>query len=256
METTRTWNGDPGGTAGGIHRGVPRGGVRAILRALLIRRGTPAWDGLIRLSGGIGLIGIPLVLLLPWAGGLVAFALASVWVHGPASPLLPATYEPILILFGRVYYPVLLALIGTAANLVAEYLNYQLFRDLLARRALDRLTNDPRLLKLVALFNRRPFLVTWLISWSPLPDWTIRIMAPLARYPVRPWLLAMGLGRFPRFWVLASLGMWIHLDARILGWLAVIPAVFVGLGLARAAYRRRRRQGLALPLTESVPLAL
>lgn len=227
----------------------------AALRALLTRRGTPAWDGLIRLSGGIGLIAIPLVLLVPKAGALAAFALASVWVHGPASPFLPATYEPILILFGRLYPPVLLALIGTAANLVAEYLNYQLFKDLMARRALDRVTNDPRLLRLVTLFNRRPFLTTWFISWSPIPDWTIRILAPLSRYPVRPWLAAMGLGRFPRFWLLASLGTWIHFDTRILGWLAVIPASVVVLGLARAVLRRRHRRVLALPIPESVSLA-
>lgn len=209
--------------------------------ALRASRGTPAWDGLIRLSGGIGLVGIPLVLLLPGAGGLVAFALASVWVHGPASPFLPATYEPILILFGRVYPAVLLALIGTAANLVAEYLNYQLFKELLARRALDRWINDPRLLKVVALFNRRPFLTTWCISWSPVPDWTIRILGPLSRYPVRPWLFAMGLGRFPRFWLLAGLGRWIQIDGRLLGWLAAIPASVMVLGLIRAVYRRRRR---------------
>ncbi len=227
-----------------------------VLRAFLARRGTPAWDGLIRMSGGIGLVGIPLVLLLPATGALVAFALASVWVHGPASPFLPATYEPILFAYGRFYPPVLLALIGTAANLVAEYLNYQLYKELLARRALDRLTNNPRLLKLVALFNRRPFLTTWFISWSPLPDWTIRILAPLARYPVCPWLAAMGLGRFPRYWLLASLGTWISLDGRILAWIAVMPASAVVVGSARAAFRRRRRLAVAAPIAEPVPLAL
>ena len=228
----------------------------SVLRALRAPRGTPAWDGLIRMSGGIGLLGIPLVLLLPATGALVAFALASVWVHGPASPFLPATYEPILFAYGRFYPAVLLAFIGTAANLVAEYLNYQLYKELLARRALDRLTNDRRLLKLVALFNRRPFLTSWFISWSPFPDWTIRILAPLARYPVWPWLAAMGLGRFPRYWLLASLGTWISLDGRILAWLAVIPASVVMIGLARAGLRRRRRPVVASPAAEPIPLAL
>ena len=218
------------------------------LRALLIRRGTPAWDGLIRTSGAIGVVGIPLVLLLPESAGLAAFALASVWVHGPASPFLPATYEPLLILFGHLYRPVLIALIGTAANLLAEYLNYQFVSELLARRSLDRVTNDPRLLRLVALFNRRPFLTTWFISWSPIPDWTIRIMGPLSRYPVRRWLLALGLGRFPRFWFLASLSSWVMLDWRLLAWLAVIPASTVAIGLLRAAYRRRHPAALALSI--------
>jgi membrane protein YqaA with SNARE-associated domain len=226
-----------------------------VARALLTRRGTPAWDGLIRMSGGIALVGIPLVLLLPATGALVAFALASVWVHGPASPFLPATYEPILFAYGQLYPAVLVALIGTAANLVAEYLNYQLYKELMARRALDRLTTHPKVLKLVGLFNRRPFLTTWFISWSPLPDWTIRILAPLARYPVGMWLTAMGLGRFPRYWALAYLGTWLDLDWDILVWLAVLPACAGAIGLARAAYRRRRAV-IPSPITEPIPLAL
>jgi membrane protein YqaA with SNARE-associated domain len=203
-------------------------------------RGTPAWDGIIRLSGAIGLVGIPLVWLVPAAGGLVGFALVSVWVHGPASPFLPATYEPILILFGRLHAPLLLAVIGTAANLTAEYFNYQLFSEILAKRALDQLTQHRRSRWLVALFNRRPFLTTWIIAWSPLPDWVARIMGPLSRYPVRPWLLAMGLGRFPRFWLLASLGTWLHFDLGILAWLVLLPVSLVTVGLIRAGVRRRR----------------
>ena len=208
------------------------------IRALFARRGTPAWDALIRLTGVIGVLGIPLVLLWPEASGLTAFALASVWVHGPASPLLPATYEPILILFGGLYPPLLLAFIGTAANLLAEYLNYRVYGELLAQRQLDRVTSHPTLRRLVTLFNRRPFFTTWFVAWSPLPDWTVRILAPLARYPIRPWLLAMALGRLPRFWLLASLGRWVHVDARTLLWLALLPLGFVAYGLVRFALSR------------------
>jgi uncharacterized membrane protein YdjX (TVP38/TMEM64 family) len=223
-------------------------------RALLARHGTKAWDGLIRLSGAIGLIGIPLVVLLPDAGGLIAFALASVWVHGPASPLLPATYEPILILFGQLYPPFLLAVIGTAANLLAEYLNYHLYGELLAQRVLDRVTNDPRLLRLVGQFNRRPFLTTWIVAWSPLPDWTVRILAPLGRYPVRPWLVAMGLGRLPRFWLLAAAGTWIHLDPMVVRWLVVIPGVVVALAIIRVWSRSRHRLPPDVPVAELLPV--
>lgn len=137
----------------------------------------------------------------------------------------------------------------------ARDLNYHLFRELLAQRVLERVTKDPRLRRLVQWFNRRPFLTTWFVAWSPLPDWTIRILAPLSRYPVGPWLVAMGLGRFPRFWLLASLGGWMHLDARLLGGLAVLPLCLVGFGLIRARLRRRlpaagRCRLAALPASE------
>jgi membrane protein YqaA with SNARE-associated domain len=221
-----------------------------LLRELFSRRyGSPVWDTMLRLTAGLGLVAAPMVVLFPEVGGLAAFALASVWVHGPASPFLPASYEPILMMFGRVYPPVLLALIGTGANLFAEYLNYHLFAELLARKELDRLTGDRRVQRLVALFNRRPFATSWFVAWSPLPDWTIRILAPLGRYPVAPWLLAVGLGRFPRFWLLASLGRWIHLDMRLMGWLALVPALAAVAAVARAVRRRSAKS-----LTPAVPI--
>ena len=46
----------------------------------------------------------------------------------------------------------------------------------------------------------------WICSWSPLPYWSVRILAPLAGYSVRRYLLATFLGRFPRFWFFAALG--------------------------------------------------
>jgi len=46
----------------------------------------------------------------------------------------------------------------------------------------------------------------WLCSWSPLPYWSVRILAPLARYSMARYLLATFLARFPRFWFFASLG--------------------------------------------------
>ena len=42
-------------------------------------------------------------------GKLGSFVLTTLWVHGPWSPLLPAAYEPVLLLFGKLYPPLLIA---------------------------------------------------------------------------------------------------------------------------------------------------
>jgi len=47
------------------------------------------------LAGAAALIGIPLLLLAPCLGPVIGFLVVTIWVNGPVSPLLPATYEPI-----------------------------------------------------------------------------------------------------------------------------------------------------------------
>ena len=179
------------------------------------RFGSVTADRLLRGTGVMALLAIPLTLLWPVVAPLTAFLLVTVWVHGPASPFLPAAYEPVLLLFGRVYPPLLIGLLGTLGDLYVEYLDYQLFLGLGAFGPYRTLLKHPLFTRAVALFNRRPFLAVWLFAWSPLPDWMIRMIAPAARYPVRRYLLAMGLGRLPKFWLLAAVGAWWQPDRRL-----------------------------------------
>jgi ribonucleoside-triphosphate reductase len=178
-------------------------------RLLTRRYGTPMWDGLLR--GTAALAALAAVLALCWkdAALLAAFLMITVWVHGPISPFLPAAYEPTLLFFGRLYPPLLIGVLGTLGNLYVEFLDYCLFRKLGDFGPYRRFQDHPLFARAVRLFARRPFLTVWLFAWSPLPDWMVRLLAPAARYPVGRYLVAMGLGRLPRFWLLAALGSWL-----------------------------------------------
>jgi hypothetical protein len=205
------------------------------------RFGSVTADRLLRGTGVVALLAIPLTLLWPVVAPLTAFLLVTVWVHGPASPFLPAAYEPVLLLFGRVYPPLLIGLLGTFGDLYVEYLDYQLFLGLGAFGPYRTLLKHPLFTRAVALFNRSPFLAVWLFAWSPLPDWMIRVIAPAARYPVGRYLLAMGLGRLPKFWLLAALGAWWQPDRRlVLGVVAGSILLTAGMFLGRWAFTRLR----------------
>ncbi len=171
-------------------------------RALLFltrRYGNLAWDGVVRGSGVLALLAIPGVLWLPTAfGGLVGFTLVTIWVNGPLGIFLPATYEPILMLFGRVYPPLLVGFVGILGVLYVEYLNYHLYGKLLHLEGFRVVRESRTVRRVVGLFRRAPFFTVWLCSWSPLPYWAVRILAPISRYPTRKYLLATFLGRFPR----------------------------------------------------------
>ncbi|HEV2085241.1 MAG TPA: VTT domain-containing protein [Gemmatimonadales bacterium] len=140
------------------------------------------------------------------AASLVVFVLLSLACHGPLSPFLPATYEPILLFYGQLYPPLAVALLGAVASTAAEYLNYYLYRVLLDCRSLDRLMRSNGARPVTALFGRRPFLAIWICAWSPLPDWAARILAAHSRYPVHRYLAAFVVGRIPKFWLLAAVG--------------------------------------------------
>ena len=97
----------------------------------------------------------------------------------------------------------------------------------------------------LALFRRGPFLAVWIGTWSPIPDWTIRLLAPMSRYPLGRYLVAMGLGRFPRYWLFAELGRRVGVPGT---WLAAALSLSLIVGLV-VAWRHRAHASKAGPGT-------
>jgi uncharacterized membrane protein YdjX (TVP38/TMEM64 family) len=141
--------------------------------------------------------------------GLGSLALISAWCHGPASPFLPAAFEPVLMAYGRIYPPFVVALVGTAASIAAEAVNYLGYGYLLRGRYLRRVRKVSA--GLTKIFARRPFLACLLVASTPIPDWSARILAALACYSMRRYLLAFAIGRLPWFWLLATVGHVLHI---------------------------------------------
>lgn len=184
------------------------------------RHGNVVWDGLVRGSGLVSLMAIPAVLHYPKAGVLTGFVLMTIWINGPWAPLLPATYEPVLMLFGRMYPPVQIAALGIAGTLYVEFLNYHLYRRVLQLQALSRIREGRLITRLSGLYRRAPFVTIWLCSWSPLPYWLVRFLSPLIGYPVGKHLVATFLGRFPRLWFFAALGLFLPISGEALAAIA------------------------------------
>lgn len=69
---------------------------------LFRRRGTLQSDVFLRSSAVLSVIAIVALLQWPAVGPLIGFFFVTVAVNGPLSPLLPAAYEPVLMVAGRV----------------------------------------------------------------------------------------------------------------------------------------------------------
>ena len=212
--------------------------MKSVFHTLFRRRyGNPIWDGVLRLTAVVALLSIPLAIWVPRAGGMVGFGVLTIWVNGPISPFLPATFEPMLMLMGRVYPPLLVAVVGTAGTLYVEYLNYQLFSRVLQLSALERMRKGQTVEWVLKWFKKAPFFTVWMSSWSPLPYWPVRFISPLAGYDVKRHLTATFLGRFPRLWFFAALGLWWNAS---IGMLVLISMSGIGLAVAIYIYKRLR----------------
>jgi len=206
-------------------------------RALVRRRGTPQWDAVIRSTGVLALLAIYPTVRWPQLAGLVAFGMITIVMNGPISPLFPASYEPVLMLAGRAYLPLAVAVVATAGTLYMEYINYYIYKYAVFHPKLDRARESFWVRKSAELFDWSPFWAILILAFTPLPYWVARILGPLTHYPIEKYLLATFIGRFPRLWLYAAFGAWLPVSTPVmlLGTLTV-TVVF----LVAAAVRRRR----------------
>jgi len=174
---------------------------------------------------------------------LVTFFALALLVHGPLSPFLPTAFEATLLYYARLYPAWLLALVGTLGASVAESVNYRLVNCATELPKLARLADRPGVRWSVAAFRRAPFWTTVIVIFSPIPDSAVRLLAPLARYPLPKFLGAVALGRFPRLLLIAGVGRLVPLPtwALLCGGVALVGFVLGRQHVASAVRWLRAR---------------
>ncbi len=211
--------------------------MTGLAQHLLTRRGTPEWDAVLRVTGAVALLAIYPTTRWPGVAGLVGFFCLTLFVSGPISMVLPAAFEPMLMVAGRVYHPLLVTLIGVAGNLYMDYVNYHLYGAVMRHPRLERARNSKVVHYTLSLFRKSPFFAVWLCAWSPIPYWIVTILAPLSRYSRPKFLFATFLGRAPRVWFFATLGLVVPVSTQVLVTFAVAA---VAAGGAVALCKRPR----------------
>ena len=130
-------------------------------------------------------------------------------------------HEPVLLYFGNFYSPLTVALVAVSSTVLTEALNYSVFSYIADIELFRKTTGNKIVRKLVAQFNRFPFLAVWIAGFTPVPFYPFRFLVVIGRYPVMKYLLAVFLSRAPRFYILAYIGE----VFRFPGW--VLIALFV-----------------------------
>lgn len=113
-----------------------------------------------------------------------------------------------MIFAGTLYAPALVAIVGGMATVPASAIDYQLFKRALALGPIAQ-ANQSR----ISLFAQRAFLwQPWwtvvIVAFSPIPFYPVRLLAPMSNYPAPRYVVAVVVGRVPRYYLLAWGGSW------------------------------------------------
>jgi ribonucleoside-triphosphate reductase len=170
---------------------------------------------------------------------LVGYGLYAVPAHLLIS-FMP--HEPYQLYAAKLYPPPLVASVGVLACLVAITIDYWLIGWVVRHRLVAPKLDSSKAFKTAErFFGRAPFLLIVASAFLPVPFYPAKILAIAADYPISRFMIALVIGRFPRFWLLALGGQKVQAPNRGLFWVAVALAALGAWGIWRrwrAAHRR------------------
>jgi membrane protein YqaA with SNARE-associated domain len=164
-------------------------------------------------------------------------------------------HEPVLIWYGKFLNLWGLSAAAAAGTLVSAFLDYRIFAKVLNLRYSERYKSTEMYRKGHRWFYRMPFVSLVVAGFTPIPFFPFKFMVYSSKYPLWKYLLAVAVGRFPRYYLLATVGKvfqvpdWLIIAAflgmfalvymkKILGWLAALFRL-----IARPFRRRQKEDG-------------
>ncbi len=204
-------------------------------------RGNREWDLMLRSTAVVAVLGIPVILAFPRSVPLVWLAVLSLPASGPLGPVMPAALEPLVMEAAKYEQAIWVTLVALITYVYMEFLNWHIYRWVLDRQFLSRFRDDRRVRTAVRYFARYPFMTTVIAAATPFPCWVIRVLAILHQFPLRPYLIAIAIGRFPRIYLYAWLGGFLRIPT------VVLVGVIVGSTAAVLIHRVVKRHRAVEP---------
>lgn len=210
------------------------------------RLGDRRWDLYLRATAAVALMGIPIVLALPQLTPLVWLAVLGIPANGPLSPILPVSFEPLIMEAAKHQAAIWVTLSALVVYLWMEYLNWHLYAWVLSWERFSSFRGQRWVRRGIGQFARSPFGAVVFFAFTPVPFWIARCLAILHAYPLRRFMVATAVGRLPRFFAYAWIGEQIRVPS------ALLAAVVIGTGAILAVWRLTRGEKvLADPVLSS-----
>lgn len=206
-----------------------------------------SWDAILYVCAITGVATALACAVFPRITELAVFGWLMFLASGPTATFLPSASEPLLMAFGRLYPPLLLAVVGTLGVALVELVNYRVFGAVMLAQHLAPVRSARLTRRLASWFAAQPFATTVVAALTPIPFWVARICAVLSGYPMGRFIAGTALGRFPRIWFFAFVGTALPVSTSAI----LVGGAVVVLGAAVVAARRRSSS----PVVDSGPLS-
>ena len=144
-------------------------------------------------------------------------------------------HEPVVIWFGGRFGVWHTAAIATTGTLAAAWVDHRVFMPLVSRVSHTPLFAEGTVGWLRSRFARAPFAVLAAAGVAPLPAFPFKAMAFAEGYPIGRYVAAVAVGRFPRYALLAWLGVVITVPT----WILVALLIGMMLPSLRLIWKRR-----------------
>lgn len=184
--------------------------------------------------------------------GVLWLALYTIPSHMFISPF---PHEPVLLYFAKMHGATLCALASLVGCLLAGIWDYWLFVPLMHHpRVRAKYANVGLYRRSVRLFRKSPFWALVLFGATPLPFYPLKFLSIADHYPLKKYLLALTLGRAPRYWVIAYVGYTLRLPDWSLAALALALFVFTVIQSRREEKKKSQEQDDAstIPVSATV----
>ena len=160
--------------------------------------------------------------LFPSARLMIAFFLYTATLN---SGLIPFPTMTAVIFLGKSYSPLIVAAVGTLGSAVSSIIIYYLMTELSKKERMRRIENSRLIRSWKKLARKSPFLSLVVFNAIPLPVDPSRFLAIFNRYSITKYVVAISLGRFVRYFLLATLGNTFQISNGVLIVLTVVLLV-------------------------------
>ncbi len=191
------------------------------------------------LVAALAVAGLAWILAPAWRS-LVGYFLYAIPAHLLISVL---ANEPALFAAAKSSPAAAVALAGTLACVVAIVLDYALIGWFTNRQFVRTELDDSRGLRAAQrFFGRAPFILILLSALLPVPFYPVKILAIVRDYSLARFIVALVLGRLPRFYALARVGEEVQAPKSALLSAGITLGLFAAWGVWRTVRRNKLRQ--------------
>ena len=165
----------------------------------------------------------------------------------PANSFVPVPHELGMIYFGQYYSPVIVALVAAAGTVMVCFVDYQAMNFAFGLKHLRKVKESDLYRGAIQYFLKAPFVSLVVAAAMPfIPFYLFRVLSPTAGYPLRRYMMAIFIGRLPRYYVFALMGATLELPS-----LAI--ALVLILGACWLLYKRVSRHLIGIARGEEEP---